>query len=162
MGLGRDRISRPDLATIFRRYDCSGAMVRAPQRASRIANFASGLSCPVGSRMALTATSRSRSMPSKPRRLRTTFVRDQAGGHSAIFSTAGNEDCHVILRGGKTPNYDKASIDHACEELGKAGLAQRVMIDFSHANSSKQYQKQMEVGTDVSAQIAAGDPRIVG
>lgn len=66
------------------------------------------------------------------------------------------------MRGGKTPNYDAASVDAACQELGKAGLAQRVMIDFSHANSSKQYQKQMDVSTNVAAQIAAGDNRIVG
>jgi 3-deoxy-7-phosphoheptulonate synthase len=84
------------------------------------------------------------------------------GGHSAIVSTAGNEDCHVILRGGKEPNFDAASVDAACQELGKAGLAQRVMIDFSHANSSKQYSKQMDVSTDVAQQVAAGDSRIVG
>jgi 3-deoxy-7-phosphoheptulonate synthase len=84
------------------------------------------------------------------------------GGNSAIFSTSGNEDCHVILRGGKTPNYDAASIDSVCKELAAAGLAQRIMIDFSHANSSKQYQKQMDVATDVAAQISAGDPRITG
>ena len=84
------------------------------------------------------------------------------GGHSAIFSTTGNEDCHIILRGGKTANFDAASVNAACDELAKSGLAQRVMIDFSHANSSKQYQKQMDVSTDVAVQLAGGDLRIVG
>ena len=83
-------------------------------------------------------------------------------GQAAIFSTRGNEDCHVILRGGKVPNYDKASVDAACSELAAAGLAQRVMVDFSHANSSKQYQRQMDVGADVAGQIASGDERIIG
>ena len=90
------------------------------------------------------------------------FLSVTKGGHSAIFSTSGNEDCHIILRGGKTPNYDAASVNAACDELAKSGLAQRVMIDFSHANSSKQYQKQMEVASDVAEQLAAGDQRIVG
>jgi 3-deoxy-7-phosphoheptulonate synthase len=90
------------------------------------------------------------------------FLSVTKGGHSAIISTGGNEDCHLILRGGKTPNYDKASIDAVCRELGAAGLAQRVMVDFSHANSSKQYQRQMEVGADVARQVAGGDDRIIG
>jgi 3-deoxy-7-phosphoheptulonate synthase len=79
-----------------------------------------------------------------------------------VFKTAGNEDCHVILRGGKAPNYDAASIDAACRDLASAGLAQHLMVDFSHANSSKQYQKQVEVGADVAGQLAAGERRIVG
>jgi len=66
------------------------------------------------------------------------------------------------LRGGKEPNFDAASVDAACQELGRAGLAQRVMIDFSHANSSKQYSKQLDVSAAVAQQIAAGDSRIVG
>jgi 3-deoxy-7-phosphoheptulonate synthase len=90
------------------------------------------------------------------------FLSVTKAGHSAIVSTGGNEDCHIILRGGKTPNYDKANIDAACQGLAKAGLAQRVMVDFSHANSSKQYQKQIEVCADVSAQVAVGDERIIG
>jgi len=68
----------------------------------------------------------------------------------------------VILRGGKSPNYDAASVELASKELAAAGLAPRVMIDFSHANSSKQYQRQVDVGMDVAAQVAAGDERIVG
>jgi len=79
-----------------------------------------------------------------------------------VFKTAGNEDCHVILRGGKHPNYDAASIESACRELAAAGLAQHVMVDLSHANSSKQFAKQLEVGADVARQLAAGERRIVG
>ena len=79
-----------------------------------------------------------------------------------MFKTAGNEDCHVILRGGKSPNYDAASIDAACKELAAAGLAPHLMIDFSHANASKQYRKQMDVGTNVAAQLAAGEERVMG
>jgi 3-deoxy-7-phosphoheptulonate synthase len=124
--------------------------------------LASGLSCPVGFKNGTDGNIKIAVDAIKAASAPHHFLSVTKGGHSAIFSTSGNEDCHIILRGGKTPNYDKASIDHACEELGKAGLAQRVMIDFSHANSSKQYQKQMDVSTDVAAQIAAGDPRIVG
>ncbi len=81
---------------------------------------------------------------------------------SAIFSTAGNEDSHIILRGGKTPNYDAASVDETAKALEKAGLPNRIMIDFSHANSSKQHDKQLEVCSDVAGQIAAGENRILG
>ncbi|HEY4998701.1 MAG TPA: 3-deoxy-7-phosphoheptulonate synthase, partial [Usitatibacter sp.] len=72
------------------------------------------------------------------------------------------EDCHVILRGGKVPNYDAASVDAVAKELAGAGLAPHLMIDFSHANSSKQYLKQMEVAANVAAQLAAGEERVVG
>jgi 3-deoxy-7-phosphoheptulonate synthase len=90
------------------------------------------------------------------------FLSVTKAGHSAIVSTAGNEDCHVILRGGKQPNYDAASVEAACKDLASAGLAARLMIDFSHANSQKQYALQVEVAQDVSAQLSSGDERIVG
>jgi 3-deoxy-7-phosphoheptulonate synthase len=83
-------------------------------------------------------------------------------GHSAIVSTKGNEDCHVILRGGAKPNYDAASVAQACADLAKAGLAQRLMIDASHANSSKDPQRQTLVCADISGQLGKGDDRIVG
>jgi 3-deoxy-7-phosphoheptulonate synthase len=90
------------------------------------------------------------------------FISVTKSGHVAVFKTAGNEDCHVILRGGKSPNYDAASIDAACKDLAAAGLRQQLMVDFSHANSSKQYQKQVEVGADVAGQLAKGERRIAG
>jgi 3-deoxy-7-phosphoheptulonate synthase len=124
--------------------------------------LASGLSCPVGFKNGTDGNIKIAVDAIKAASAPHHFLSVTKGGHSAIFSTAGNEDCHIILRGGKVPNYDKAHIDAACEELAKAGLAQRVMIDFSHANSNKQFQKQMDVGADVAAQIAAGDARIVG
>jgi 3-deoxy-7-phosphoheptulonate synthase len=124
--------------------------------------LASGLSCPVGFKngtdgdvkIAVDAV-RAASAPHH-------FLSVTKGGHSAIVSTAGNEDCHIILRGGATPNYDAASVDRVCGELGHAGLAARVMIDFSHANSQKNFERQLEVARDVAAQIAGGDDRIVG
>ncbi len=124
--------------------------------------LASGLSCPVGFKNGTDGNIRIAVDAIKAAAAPHHFLSVTKGGHSAIFSTAGNEDCHIILRGGKSPNYDAASVNAACDELAKSGLAQRVMIDFSHANSSKKYEKQMEVATDVAGQLAAGDQRIVG
>jgi 3-deoxy-7-phosphoheptulonate synthase len=83
-------------------------------------------------------------------------------GHSAIVSTGGNEDCHVILRGGKEPNYDAAHVDAACREIAASGLAARLMIDASHANSNKRCRQQIEVLGDTAGQLAAGEERIIG
>ncbi len=84
-------------------------------------------------------------------------------GHSAIFSTKGNEDAHIILRGGNNqPNYDAVSVEHVAEALSQAKLPSNIMIDFSHANSLKQYQRQMLVGEDVAGQVSRGDRRIIG
>jgi len=83
-------------------------------------------------------------------------------GESAIFTTTGNPDCHVILRGGKTPNYDADSVNEACEKLSAAGLTPQVMIDFSHANSKKIPENQVLVSEDVANQISSGDKRIIG
>lgn len=124
--------------------------------------LASGLSCPVGFKNGTDGNIRIAVDAIKAASAPHHFLSVTKGGHSAIVSTAGNEDCHIILRGGKEPNFDAASVDAACQELGRAGLAQRVMIDFSHANSSKQYSKQVDVSAAVAQQIAAGDSRIVG
>jgi 3-deoxy-7-phosphoheptulonate synthase len=80
----------------------------------------------------------------------------------AIVQTQGNQDCHVILRGGKTPNYDAQSVAAACAELTAAKLPARLMIDCSHANSSKQHQRQIDVAQDIAAQMAAGSDQIFG
>lgn len=124
--------------------------------------LASGLSCPVGFkngtlgglRIAIDAI-HSASHPHH-------FLSLTKAGRSAIFSTTGNNDCHLILRGGREPNYDAKSVNRAAMEMEQAGLRPNIMIDFSHANSRKQYERQIEVGRDVAGQIAAGDQRIIG
>lgn len=90
------------------------------------------------------------------------FLSMTSFGHSAIFSTTGNEDCHIILRGGLEPNYSAEDVDIACKMLKDNGLQETIMIDFSHANSHKKHKQQMDVCKDVSSQMAAGDKRITG
>ncbi|WP_055045373.1 3-deoxy-7-phosphoheptulonate synthase [Devosia sp. A16] len=125
--------------------------------------LASGLSCPVGFkngtdgnvRIALDAV-KSASQPHH-------FLAVTKSGHSAIAATTGNDDCHIILRGGsKATNYDAQSVDAACKEAEKSGIRPAVMIDASHANSSKKPENQPLVLAEVGAQIAAGDMRIIG
>jgi 3-deoxy-7-phosphoheptulonate synthase len=124
--------------------------------------LASGLSCPVGFKNGTDGNIRIAVDAIRAAQAPHHFLSVTKGGHSAIVSTAGNEDCHVILRGGKQPNYDAASVDAAAKGLAEAGLAQRLMIDFSHANSSKNPQKQVDVGHDVARQLAGGEDRIFG
>ncbi|MGN1055847.1 MAG: 3-deoxy-7-phosphoheptulonate synthase [Comamonas sp.] len=90
------------------------------------------------------------------------FLSVHKNGQVAIVHTAGNKDCHVILRGGKTPNYDADSVAVACADLEKAGLRPSLMVDCSHANSLKQHERQKDVAADIAAQIAAGSQRIFG
>src|SRR5882672_10037339 len=90
------------------------------------------------------------------------FLSVHKSGQVAIVETRGNEDCHIILRGGREPNYDAASVQAACEELERAKLPQRLMIDCSHANAGKQYQRQIDVAKDIAAQLARGERRIIG
>ncbi|WP_341678434.1 3-deoxy-7-phosphoheptulonate synthase AroG [Niveibacterium sp. SC-1] len=124
--------------------------------------LASGLSCPVGFKNGTDGNVRIAVDAIKAAASPHHFLSVTKAGHSAIVSTAGNEDCHVILRGGKAPNYDAESVDAACKDLAAAGVAAKVMIDFSHANSRKQYQLQVEVAEDVGGQMARGDDRIIG
>jgi len=124
--------------------------------------LASGLSCPVGFKNGTDGSIRVAVDALRAAAAPHAFMGMTKTGQAAIFETVGNEDCHVILRGGKKPNYDAASVEAAAGELAAAGLAPQLMIDFSHANASKQYQKQVEVGHDVAAQLAKGDERIVG
>src|SRR5436190_7502392 len=90
------------------------------------------------------------------------FLSVHKSGQVAIVGTRGNEDCHIILRGGKAPNFDAASVKAACGELARASLPERLMIDCSHANSSKDYRRQIDVAAEVGAQLARGERRIVG
>jgi 3-deoxy-7-phosphoheptulonate synthase len=83
-------------------------------------------------------------------------------GRSAIATTAGNDDCHIILRGGKAPNYDALSINDVCTTIVSAGLRPQVMIDVSHGNSSKRPENQPGVADDIARQIESGERRIVG
>ncbi len=124
--------------------------------------LASGISCPVGFKNGTDgnikiATDAIRSAESSHNFLSVTKY-----GHSAIVETSGNPDCHIILRGGKEPNYSADHVGSIKSQLEASGLRQKVMIDFSHANSSKQYQRQMVVSDDVSAQISGGDSAIFG
>jgi 3-deoxy-7-phosphoheptulonate synthase len=90
------------------------------------------------------------------------FLSVHKSGQVAIVETRGNDDCHIILRGGKAPNYDSESVDKACSELARAKLPERLMIDCSHANAAKDYRRQSAVAADIGRQIAAGERRIVG
>jgi len=124
--------------------------------------LASGLSCPVGFKNGTDGNLRIAIDAIKAAEARHHFISITKAGHVGVFSTSGNEDTHVILRGGKSPNYDAVNVEAACQELASAGLKPQVMVDFSHANSSKQYERQIEVGRNIAAQVAGGDPRIVG
>ena len=124
--------------------------------------LASGLSCPVGFKngtdgnlkIAIDAIGAA----SHPHH----FLSVTKAGHSAIVHTAGNPDCHVILRGGKEPNYSAEHVRDAVSQLTNAGVSPRLMVDCSHANSRKDYTRQMEVAQDVAAQIRNGEQNIMG
>ena len=124
--------------------------------------LASGLSCPVGFKNGTDGGIKVASDAIQAAQASHAFMGMTKMGQAAIFETRGNADCHIILRGGKQPNYAKADVDAACALLRAAGLREQVMIDVSHANSSKQHRKQIEVAAEVAQQIAAGDARITG
>jgi 3-deoxy-7-phosphoheptulonate synthase len=83
-------------------------------------------------------------------------------GHSAIITTKGNEDCHIILRGGSEPNYSAEHVNATAKQLAAAGVNEKVMVDFSHANSAKQFKRQLDVSTDIAQQISAGSQSLFG
>jgi len=124
--------------------------------------LASGLSCPVGFKNAtnggLKVALDAIQAASRPH----VFMSLTKSGRSAIFSTTGNEDCHIILRGGKTPNYDAANVKKATEKLEKTGQNTRLMVDCSHANSEKDHNRQLIVCRDVASQIKSGNKNIMG
>ena len=124
--------------------------------------LASGLSCPVGFKNSTDGSLGIAIDAIRAARRPHVFMSVTKEGRSAIFSTAGNDDTHVILRGGSRPNYDTESVNMAAEQMDAAGLQPRLMIDFSHANSRKRPEKQVDVGRDVAGQIARGDRRIIG
>ncbi len=124
--------------------------------------LASGLSCPVGFKNGTDGTTKiavdAIMSASRPHN----FLSLRKEGNSAIFKTAGNPYCHVILRGGKQPNYDAESIDIAAKELEAAKLEPKLMVDFSHANSQKQHRRQLDVADDVGEQLKNNEQRIFG
>ena len=124
--------------------------------------LASGLSCPVGFKNGTDGNVKIAVDALKAARTPHHFLSVTKAGHSAIVSTNGNEDCHIILRGGKQPNFDAVSVDAACAELARAGLAQRLMIDASHANSQKNHNNQIAVCANIGEQLDRGDVRIIG
>lgn len=124
--------------------------------------LASGLSCPVGFKNGTDGTIQVAVDAIRAAASPHHFLSLRKEGSSAIFTTRGNEDCHVILRGGKQPNYDSNSINDTAARLEQAKLPVRIMIDFSHANSSKKHKNQLVAGSDVARQVAAGDRRIFG
>lgn len=124
--------------------------------------LASGLSCPVGFKNGTDGNVKVAVDAILAAQAKHAFMGMTKFGQSAIFETLGNHDCHVILRGGKAPNYSSKDIHAACDLLRAAGLREQVMIDVSHANSSKQYQRQVDVATAVAEQLSAGEQRIMG
>jgi len=124
--------------------------------------LASGLSAPIGFKNGTDGNIK----------IATDAIQAAAGGHHflsvhksgrvAIVQTNGNHDCHVILRGGKAPNFDAASVAAACEDLVKAKLPATLMVDCSHANSSKQHEKQLDVARDIAGQISRGSRQVFG
>ncbi len=124
--------------------------------------LASGLSCPVGFKNGTDGGVKIAADAMLAAQAPHAFMGITKMGQGAIFETRGNHDCHLILRGGKTPNYSRADVDAACAQLAAAGLRAQVMVDVSHANSSKQHRRQIEVAADVAGQVAAGDRRLIG
>ncbi len=124
--------------------------------------LASGLSCPVGFKNGTDGGVKVASDAILAAGAAHAFMGMTKMGQAAVFETRGNDACHVILRGGKQPNYSATDVNTTCALLKAAGLREQVMIDVSHANSSKQHRKQIEVALDVAAQVTAGDKRITG
>jgi 3-deoxy-7-phosphoheptulonate synthase len=124
--------------------------------------LASGLSAPVGFKNGTDGNVKIAVDALLAARQKHHFLSVHKSGQVAIVETRGNDDCHIILRGGKNPNYEAAAVQAACEQLARAGLPERLMIDCSHANASKDYRRQAEVAADIGRQISGGERRIVG
>ena len=124
--------------------------------------LASGLSCPVGFKNGTDGTLQIAVDAVRAANAAHHFLSLTKEGRSAIFATQGNPDCHIILRGGKSTNYDHHSVKQALSALESAGVLPSIMIDCSHANSKKQYQRQAQVANSIAKQITSGENRIVG
>ncbi|MBB1360732.1 3-deoxy-7-phosphoheptulonate synthase AroG [Shewanella sp. SR44-4] len=141
---------------------CWGAIGARTTESQVHRELSSGLSCPVGFKNGTDGTIKvaidAIGAASAPHH----FLSVTKFGHSAIVSTKGNPDCHIILRGGRAPNYSAEHVSDIAKQLAKSGLTDNIMIDFSHANSSKDYKKQMMVADDVAGQISQGNHAIFG
>src|SRR5512145_167122 len=124
--------------------------------------LASGLSAPVGFKNGTDGNVKIAVDALLAARQKHHFLSVHKNGQVAIVETRGNDDCHIILRGGKNPNYDAASVQAACAELARAKLPERLMIDCSHANAAKDYRRQAAVASDIGRQVAGGERRIIG
>tara|TARA_Y100001949_G_C15952674_1_gene315497 strand:- start:6 stop:1061 length:1056 start_codon:yes stop_codon:yes gene_type:complete len=124
--------------------------------------LASGLSCPVGFKNSTEGNVQVAIDAIKSAKNSHIFLSVTKEGRSAVFSSAGNQDCHVILRGGKEPNYESNHISGTGDLLSGSGLTESIMVDMSHGNSSKQHQKQLEVCENLSLQLGSGEKRITG
>ena len=124
--------------------------------------LASGLSAPIGFKNGTDGNIRIATDAIQAAARGHHFLSVHKNGQVAIVQTSGNKDCHVILRGGKAPNYDAASVAAACKELEASKLPATLMVDCSHANSSKQHQKQIDVAADIAAQISGGSRQVFG
>ena len=124
--------------------------------------LASGLSAPIGFKNGTDGNIRIATDAIQAAARGHHFLSVHKNGQVAIVQTNGNKDCHVILRGGKTPNYDAASVTAACKELEASKLPATLMVDCSHANSSKQHEKQVEVARDIAGQVAGGSRHVFG
>ncbi|GGI88914.1 phospho-2-dehydro-3-deoxyheptonate aldolase [Shewanella hanedai] len=141
---------------------CWGAIGARTTESQVHRELASGLSSPVGFKNGTDGTIKvaidAIGAASAPHH----FLSVTKFGHSAIVETKGNEDCHIILRGGKEPNYSAEHVSEVKQQLDKANLPLNIMVDFSHANSSKQFKRQMLVGEDIATQVGQGDMSIFG
>jgi 3-deoxy-7-phosphoheptulonate synthase len=124
--------------------------------------LASGLSAPIGFKNGTDGNIRIATDAIQAAARGHHFLSVHKNGQVAIVQTNGNPDCHVILRGGKAPNYDAASVAAACQDLQAAKLPAKLMVDCSHANSSKQHEKQLDVAGDIAAQLAGGARSVFG
>jgi len=124
--------------------------------------LSSGLSCPIGFKNGTDGGTKVAVDAIQAATRPHVFMSLTKQGHSAIFSTTGNEDCHIILRGGRKPNYDAASVEEAAQQLEKNGLKPQLMVDCSHANSNKDYRRQIDVCENVAEQLRNGESRIMG
>ena len=124
--------------------------------------LASGLSCPVGFKNSTLGDVQVAVDAVLSARHNHIFPSVTKAGHSAIFSTTGNDDCHVILRGGREPNFDAASVQAGCDLLAAAGLPPRLMVDLSHANSSKDHERQKIAGASIAEQLQSAQQNVMG